>query len=131
MGDLHITANLGGEIPFDVQSFAVGDERRLRSDMEASNVAAKHVWNELEQRQRDALVSLVAESLTELAGSVEQWLEGSLVAKSNEKIGVFLLFRLGNLDDQIIRLRSINEAERLDRIADLARIARGPVSTPS
>lgn len=131
MGDLHITANLGGEIPFDVQSFAVGDERKLRSEVDGLNIAARMVWTEMEQSQRDALVSLVAESLAELAGSVEQWLEGSLVAKSNEKIGVFVLFRLGNLDDQIIRLRGINEAERLDRIADLARIARGPVSTPS
>lgn len=129
MGDLDVTMSLD-EITFTVGSRHVDDERGLRAAADTENRAARTLWSEMDYGRRQALELLVAEALVEMSANVGQWLEGSLVAQSNEKIGISVLFKLGNLDDQIVRLRSINEAETRTRIEDLTRIASGTDCSP-
>lgn len=117
-------------VTFDVDSFHVMDEMGARTESEAMASQARQVWDHLDDTRRAALVSLVGEALREMAGSVDEWLEGALVAKRDEKIGIFVLFKLGNLDDQILRLKAQADAERLSRIADLRRLT-GALPTPS
>lgn len=117
------TLSLPAGIDVEVHSFDVADEKALRQDNGRLSATARTLMHDLDDGRRAALTSLITAALTEMASDVDKWLAGSLVATPNERIGVFVLFRLGNIDDQILLMQATHDAEQQARIDDLARMA--------
>lgn len=108
---------------FTVDSFKVTDNPDLRAGVHEMAKIGDRLWKDFASEQRQALVSLISEALTEMAGNVEDWLEDAMVARSGSSVGIFVMFKLGSIDDQVLLLRDRAQAERDARVADLERLS--------
>jgi hypothetical protein len=120
---LTIPADGDGSVTAGVRSFDVASEPAYRTLTHSAEREAHDLWRDMDDERRAALISLVADALTELARDPESWLAEGLTSRDNQTIGVSILFRLGVLDTQIMQMRNEHEAEQRQRIADLTRIS--------
>jgi hypothetical protein len=102
-----------------VESFPVNDERALRSEVEALELA----WENWPGDERTAMVSLVRDALLRLAEDVEAWLPAAVVAETNTSFGFFVWWRNRHMDEEIVRQRVSAERDDRERLRDLERIA--------
>lgn len=106
-------------------SWQPGSERAYADALRADLREGKNLWRDMDPKHREALVSLVRSALTEMARDPDAWLASALVAGPDQRIGISVLFKLGNLDTHILYLREAEEAEQRARIAELEEIASG------
>lgn len=101
-----------------LQAFRVTDPSALER-----TVNSMQAWEDLDVDARDALAGLVREALLRMADNVEEWLPEAAVIQPKESIGIFLWWKLGHVDEEIVRNRARAAADSERRLADLLRIA--------
>lgn len=101
--------------PFEVCAFTV----------ESEVDAGTEVWGSLGDPEREALVALVAVALERMRLNVDEWLPAAAVARSNSKIGFFVLWENDLFHSEVIRMQAQAKADEAAQVAELIRMARG------
>lgn len=77
---------------------------------------------DLDDDRRTAMCSMVRDALLAMADNVEAWLPNATI-KTRDELGIFVLWRVGYLDEEVLRLRGRADSEQARRVADLLRVA--------
>jgi hypothetical protein len=72
--------------------------------------------------RRKAMASIVRTALLNMAEKPEEWLANGSI-RTKDKIGMFVLWNIGYIDDEVLRLRAEAEDHERIRLANLRRLA--------
>lgn len=103
----------------------VKNKKVFRAEYAEAERQGRAEWRDMTEPKRAALVSLLRETLQTLSEDVESWLPETLIAESDQTIGLALLLRTGSIDVQILRQQEMAADEQRHQIADLERITTG------
>jgi hypothetical protein len=76
-------------------------------------------FNEVQHR---AIASIMRTALLDMAENPEDWMPKGAI-KSRDRIGMFVLWNIGYIDDEVLQLQAQAESEERTRLANLRRLA--------
>lgn len=90
-------------------------------------------WDGLDDEQRQAVVVLTRDALLRLIEDPDMWIPTSAVPQSGERLGIWIMVHLAEVDDEVVRRRVETEREiqyARDDLVDLKDELRKPGEAP-
>lgn len=76
-------------------------------------------WNEIDEENRQAVIVLCRDALLRLIEDPNLWIPTSVVPQSGNRLGVWIMMHLAEVDDEVVRRRVETERELHDTREDL------------
>lgn len=86
-------------------------------------------WESIDDEKRQAVIVLVRDALCRLIEDPDMWIPTSMAPQSGNRLGVWLMIHLAEVDDEVVRRRVETEREVANTRDDLVAL-RGELKEP-
>lgn len=117
---------------FEVQARHMGDNDPWTAKEEIARLEQEGLkyWNEIDDEKRQAVIVLVRDALLRLIEDPDMWIPTSLAPQSGNRLGIWLMIHLAEVDDEVVRRRVETEREVAKTRDDLVTLRGELAETP-
>lgn len=138
--DTTTPSNVVRHIEIQARHMANDDEWTAKEEIARLEQEGLKYWESIDDEKRQAVIVLVRDALLRLIEDPNMWIPTSLMPQSGNRLGLWLMIHLAEVDDEVVRRRVETEREMARTREDLVTLhtelgvpteAQGPVESRS
>lgn len=114
-------------IEIQARHMGANDEWSAKEEIARLEQEGLKYWSSIDDENRQAVIVLIRDALLRLIEDPDMWIPTSVVPQSGNRLGVWLMINLAEVDDEVVRRRVETEREVARTRDDLVEL-RGELS---
>ncbi len=107
---------------------AVGQEWKSREEVTEIEEKSRKIWENLDNEKRASILILMRDAMERLIEDPHVWVPTSMIARSGNRLDIFISINLAEVDEEVLRRRLETERLVADTSTDL-RVLKGELKS--
>lgn len=117
-------------IEINARTMADNDEWTVKEEITRLEQEGLKYWETIHDEKRQAVIVLIRDALLRLIEDPNMWIPTSLQPQSGNRLGLWLMIHLAEVDDEVVRRRVETEREMAKTREDLVHL-HGELGEPT